>query len=73
MQIQASLKEILAGKTTDVYFIRAQEILKSENKNPEVTAEIWTKNLPENYKWGIFTGLLRTLTQQWSVISKPLI
>lgn len=61
MQIQASLKEILAGKTTDVYFIRAQEILKSENKNPEVTAEIWTKNLPENYKWGIFAGLEEAL------------
>ncbi len=61
MQIHATEKEILSGKTTDIYFHRAEEILKAENKNPEVVAEIWAKNLPDDYKWGIFTGLEEAL------------
>jgi len=61
MQIHATLDEILAGKTTDIYFNRAKEILKKENENPLVTAEIWAKNLPDGYAWGIFTGLEEAL------------
>jgi nicotinate phosphoribosyltransferase len=57
MQIHANHKEILEGKTTDIYFQRTEEILKKEKRNPEVTAEIWLKKLPEDYKWAIFTGL----------------
>jgi len=57
MQIHANHKEILNGKTTDIYFQRAEEILKKEKKNPEVTAEVWAKKLPDNYKWAIFAGL----------------
>lgn len=57
MQIHANHKEILKGKTTDIYFLRAEDILKNENKNPEVTAEVWAKKLPDDYKWAIFTGL----------------
>ncbi len=57
MQIHANHKEIIDGKTTDFYFQRAEEILKKEKKNPEVTAEVWAKKLPDNYKWAIFAGL----------------
>jgi nicotinate phosphoribosyltransferase len=57
MQIHANHEEILNGKTTDIYFRRAEEILRKENKNPKVTAEVWTKKLPLDYKWAIFTGL----------------
>jgi nicotinate phosphoribosyltransferase len=61
MQIHANHKEILAGKTTDVYFHRTEEILKKENKNPNVTAEIWAKNLPGKYEWAVFAGLSEAL------------
>jgi nicotinate phosphoribosyltransferase len=56
MQIHANHKEILDGKTTDVYFHRTEEILKKEKKNPYVTAEVWVKKFPDKYKWAIFTG-----------------
>ncbi len=57
MRIDASHKEILNGKTTDIYFQRAEEILKKEKKNPVVTAEVYARKLPSNYKWAIFSGL----------------
>ena len=57
MQIDANHKEILNGKTTDIYFQRAEEILKKEKKNPFVTAEVYARKLPSNYKWAIFSGL----------------
>jgi nicotinate phosphoribosyltransferase len=57
MQIHANYKEILAGKTTDIYFHRTEEILKKEKKNPNVTVEIWAKKFPSKYKWAIFSGL----------------
>ncbi len=57
MQIHANHKEILDGKTTDIYFHKAEEILKKENKNPNVAAEVYAKKLPDKYKWAIFSGL----------------
>lgn len=57
MQIHANNKEILSGKTTDIYFHRTEEILKKEKKNPFVAAEVWVKKFPDKYKWAIFTGL----------------
>ncbi len=57
MQIHANNKEILKGKTTDIYFHRTEEILKKEKKNPNVTAEVCVKKFPDKYKWAIFTGL----------------
>lgn len=57
MQIHANYKEILAGKTTDIYFHRTEEILKKEKKNPNVTVEIWAKKFPNKYRWAIFSGL----------------
>jgi len=57
MRIDANNKEILNGKTTDIYFHRAEEILKKEKKNPFVTVEVYAQKLPSNYKWAILTGL----------------
>ncbi|MEJ2306604.1 MAG: hypothetical protein P8Y30_03500 [candidate division WOR-3 bacterium] len=57
MRIDASHKEILNGKTTDIYFQRAEEILKKEKRNPVVTAEVYARKLPFNYKWAIFSGI----------------
>jgi len=57
MRIDASHKEILNGKTTDIYFQRAEEILKKEKRNPVVTAEVYARKLPSNYKWAIFSGI----------------
>jgi len=61
MQIHANHKEILDGKTTDIYFHRTEEILKKEKKNPDVTVEVWAKRFPDKYKWAIFTGLSESL------------
>ncbi|WOF16461.1 nicotinate phosphoribosyltransferase [Methanoplanus sp. FWC-SCC4] len=46
---------IRAGDCTDIYFIRTEEILAAEDKNPKVTAEITVSSLPDG--WGILCGL----------------
>jgi nicotinate phosphoribosyltransferase len=61
MRIDANHKEILNGKTTDIYFHRAEDILKKEKKNPVVTAEVCAKKFPPNYQWAIFAGLSELL------------
>lgn len=54
----ASDKEIMDGKTTDVYFMNTMKILKEKNVGEEdVTAEFTASSLPENWDWGIFCGL----------------
>ena len=57
MRIDTNHKDILNGKTTDIYFQRAEEILKKEKKNPFVTAEVYARKLPSDYKWALFCGL----------------
>ncbi len=49
--------EILAGKTTDIYFDRTVEILKAENINPVVHAEVTVSAMPGNLEWGIVAGI----------------
>jgi nicotinate phosphoribosyltransferase len=51
----ASADDILSGKTTDVYFVRTQEILKKQKIRKRVSAEFSAKNL--QYPWGVFCGL----------------
>ena len=51
----ASADDILSGKTTDVYFVRTQEILKKQKIRKRVKAEFSAKNL--QYPWGVFCGL----------------
>ncbi len=51
-------EEILAGKTTDVYFSRTQEILNKYGLGErKVVAEFTTSDLPKNWEWGVFCGL----------------
>lgn len=53
----ADSKEIIEGKTTDVYFERALKILKAKGVNPVVKAEFIAKSLPEGWPWALFAGL----------------
>lgn len=53
----AGEKDILEGKVTDVYFKRTLQILESEQVNCKVKAEFVAKKLPENWSWGVLTGL----------------
>ncbi|MEE9592911.1 MAG: nicotinate phosphoribosyltransferase [Thermoplasmata archaeon] len=58
----ASESEILAGRTTDVYFQRTEEVLQAEGKDGEaVVAEVTAGRLPEAWPWGIFCGLEETV------------
>jgi nicotinate phosphoribosyltransferase len=61
MFFTADPKDILDGKITDVYFERALAILKAKGINPVVKAEIIAKNLPEDWKWALFTGVDESL------------
>jgi nicotinate phosphoribosyltransferase len=45
--------EILAGKTTDVYFLRTEEVLRSKGVNPIVVAEVITTGRG----WAVLAGL----------------
>lgn len=46
-------EEILEGKTTDIYFLRAEEVLRRKGVNPEVVAEVITTGRG----WAVLTGL----------------
>lgn len=46
-------KDILAGRTTDVYFLRTEEVLRKKGLNPKVVAEVTTTQ----HGWGVFSGL----------------
>ena len=47
--------DVLSGDTADVYFIRAQQILRHENLNPVVTVEVFTS------REGVLCGLREAL------------
>lgn len=46
-------EEILAGKTTDVYFLRTEEVLRRKGINPHVVAEVITTGRG----WAVLAGL----------------
>ena len=46
-------EEILEGKTTDVYFLRTEEVLKKKGINPNVVAEVITTR----QGWAVLAGL----------------
>ena len=54
-------EEILAGKVTDVYFERTRQILDAKGRRAHVVAEFILKKFPDEYKWGLFTGLEEAL------------
>jgi len=57
MFFTADPKDVLDGKITDVYFERTLHILKARGIDPVVKAEFIAKNLPDAWKWALFTGI----------------
>lgn len=53
----ATFDEIRAGKVTDIYFVRAQQILRRLGKRQRVTAEFVVKTFPYPEPWGVAAGL----------------
>ena len=53
----ADSKDIKAGKYTDVYFTRTMEVLKAKKIDKWVKAEFIAKRFPEDYGWGVLTGI----------------
>jgi nicotinate phosphoribosyltransferase len=51
----ANEKDIKEGLTTDVYFVRTEEILKKKGINNNVVADFTVQWL--KYPWGVFVGL----------------
>ena len=49
--------EIKSGEVCDVYFARTVEILRHRNDRKSVKAEIYLKNLPDDWQWGILAGI----------------
>lgn len=54
---RASDDHIKQGRVTDIYFLRAVEILKAKKISKTVRAEFVVKKFPSGYSWGIFAGL----------------
>ncbi|AMQ18907.1 nicotinate phosphoribosyltransferase [Thermococcus peptonophilus] len=50
-------EDIRAGKTTDVYFIRTQKILREKGIRKKVFADVSTTSLPHGWKWGVLAGI----------------
>ena len=57
----ASPEEVKAGRVTDVYFLRGEDVLRAENENPQVVAEVRASVLPREWPWGVFAGLEEAL------------
>jgi nicotinate phosphoribosyltransferase len=52
---------IAAGRTTDVYFARALEVLAREGVDPEVVVEVRAQSLPEGWPWAMLAGIEEVL------------
>jgi nicotinate phosphoribosyltransferase len=54
----ATPNDIVSGRSTDVYFARTVEVLKSAGlEDVKVRAEFHVSSLPKDYRWAVFTGL----------------
>jgi nicotinate phosphoribosyltransferase len=54
----ATEEEIKKGETTDVYFVRTNEILQKEGlAEQSVVAEVTTGSLPRDWEWAILAGV----------------
>jgi nicotinate phosphoribosyltransferase len=42
---------------TDVYFLRAKQVLEARNLNQHVRVEVVAKGFPAGYEWAVFAGL----------------
>jgi nicotinate phosphoribosyltransferase len=57
MDLIPSQEEIRRGDTTDVYFVRTREVLKSLGKDAvRVKAEVYVKKFPDGYEHAILAG-----------------
>lgn len=52
----ATAEEIKKGKTTDVYFLRTEEVLRKESLNPTVFIEVTASEI-KGSEWGVFAGV----------------
>jgi len=53
----ASDEEIKEGKTTDIYFVRTEEILRAEGlADRRVVAEVTSGELPSGWPWAVLCG-----------------
>jgi nicotinate phosphoribosyltransferase len=57
----ATSEDIFSGKVTDVYFLRTKEVLEKAGIDKSVVMEIAQKGMPDEYPFGIFTGLEHVL------------
>jgi nicotinate phosphoribosyltransferase len=48
---------IASGRTTDVYFTRALEVLEREGVDPDVVVEVQAGTLPDGWPWGMVAGI----------------
>ncbi len=53
----ATPNSIKDARVTDIYFIRALEVIKNKNLDKPVKAEVTVKGLPAGYDWAVFCGL----------------
>jgi len=53
----ASEDEIQNGAVTDVYFLRAKQVLEARGLNQHVRVEVVAKGFPAGYEWAVLTGL----------------
>lgn len=54
----ATEEEIKKGETTDVYFVRTNEILQKEGlTEQQVVAEVTTGSLPRDWEWAVLAGV----------------
>ena len=57
----ANEDEIKQGKTTDIYFLRTEEILRKNHVKKHVLAEFTVQTLPDKYDFAVFSGLYEVL------------
>lgn len=57
----ASEEEIRNGAVTDVYFLRAKQVLEARNLDKHVRVEVVAKGFPAGYEWAVFAGLTDVL------------
>ena len=53
----ANEREIKGAKTTDIYFLNTKEVLAKNHIDSEVVMEVFARELPENAKWGVLSGV----------------
>ena len=50
--------EIRKGETTDIYFVRTEEILRAKGLDTtSVLAEVTTASLPRAWPWAVISGI----------------